>query len=110
MYLDSHEGQVVLAVVAAVSSQVADPTVAATFGKYRTDALYLIPVNRGSQPTELLMDFRRNRERFRLSVLEAARPAALNHLPMRRVNLIRPTAGAIAEFVRREFPALAEVL
>ncbi len=56
------------------------------------------------------MDFRRNRERFRLSVLEAARPAALNHLPMRRVNLIRPTAGAIAEFVRREFPALAEVL
>ena len=106
LYLERVTGPEELSRVGGALSRVGDAAISAVLGDYRADAMYLIPVNDGTKPAEIMMDFRRNRDGFRLGT----RPSAITELPIRRAELIRPSAETVARFVQREFPSLSELL
>ena len=106
LYLERASGLHRLSAVGGAASRVGEATIASVFGDYRADALYLIPVNDGTKPAEIMMDFRRNREGFRLGT----GPGAIDELPIRRAELNRPSAETVARFIQREFPSLSELL
>ncbi len=74
-----------------------------TFGAYRMDALYLVPINLRMKPSDLVVDFAQNRQGMKVATFDSPLPPALAALPAKT-----PTGISIQEaleiFVKREFP------
>jgi hypothetical protein len=107
IYVVSTSGSQDLPLVTLRPSLVADTGVKATFGTRRLDALYLLPVplrNRGGQ---LLLDFAKNRQGFRLGLFDAALPAAAARMTQLRAEAGLPPLAAVWAMFQREYPDLA---
>jgi len=76
------------------------------FGKFRCDALYLLPVIERTGTGEVLADFAVHRRGFRLLRFDGTLPPSLRDLP---VGPPGPDvdAAALRAFIAREFPAVA---
>ena len=76
--------------------------IAATFGAYRCDALYVLPVAVGSGAGELFVDFAAHREGFRLARFGARWPEWLEGVTAASSE---PVADSTFNaFIRREYP------
>lgn len=84
----------------------AEVAVATTFGKYRCDALYVLPLVLRAGTGELLVDFAAHRQGFRLVQFDGQLPQYLRDLRVPASPSVPDTA--FATFLAREYPGLAD--
>ncbi|MGH7429703.1 MAG: hypothetical protein ACREJ4_15295 [Candidatus Methylomirabilaceae bacterium] len=110
VYLRAASETLNLPLVAIRTSLVADPTIRGTFGLHRVDGLYLLPVAARRQPGDLLLDFARNRQGFRLGQLDQPLPVSVQTFVALRTGTDLPPLTKVSEVARREYPDLATML
>jgi hypothetical protein len=75
-----------------------------TFGAYRADMLYLLPVYLRLKTAEAFVDFAQNRLAFRVAVFGTEVSEGVRSLPIKEPTGAGPAAGALEGFIKREFP------
>jgi hypothetical protein len=99
-----------LSQLAGVQSRVADTIISATFGGFRHDALYLLPIEASRASGDVLLDFASHRQGFRLTHLSGQVPSALQSCSAAPSEGQAPPPVAVWGLVMREYPDLARVL
>jgi hypothetical protein len=80
-------------------------TIISVFGKYRSDSIYLFPIRLRSAGSELYMDYKLNRNAFRITVFDDSDP--LNFTYLKEYNYTtKPDTTYVLKFMFREFPSL----
>jgi hypothetical protein len=110
LYFRTASGDRPFDLYSSVASTVVDTVISATFGRFRLDALYLIPLASRLVTGELLADFATHRRGFRLGQFDGQVPEQLQHLGTVRTPQHLPPDAAVAIIVRREYPDLAPLL
>lgn len=112
VYVHSIGGDREVSLLARVASWVppTDTNVRVTFGRFRLDALYLLPIEARTTAGDLVADFASHRQGFRLTHFIGDIPD-----PVRRLGAITraaepPPASTVWSVVRREYPDLAAAL
>ena len=85
-----------------------DPTNAPstkTFGRFRADALYLLPISLRAKNADLLVDFHANRTAFKVTTLGTPLPDDLNRLSLIKPSGVGPSQSALETFIKREYPS-----
>ncbi len=82
----------------------ADTQTVKTFGAYRADTLYLLPVHLRLKAAEVLVDFAQNKSAFKIAVFGTEVSAGVKSLPIKPPTGTGPTASALEGFIKREFP------
>jgi hypothetical protein len=81
--------------------------VEATFGPFRYEALFAVPVALLRGPAELLTDFTSGRQGFRIAAFAAGRPSMADNLPRAAATAVPVTSDVFKRFLRREYPGFA---
>jgi hypothetical protein len=110
LYVRTASGDRPLDLYSSVASIVVDTVIRQTFGRFRLDALYLIPLTSRLFTGELLANFATHRKGFRLGQFDGQVPEQLQHLGTVRAPLHLPSDAGVAIIVRREYPELAPLL
>lgn len=82
--------------------------VAKTFGAFRMDALYLLPVHLRMKPADLLVDFAKNKMGYKIAVFGTPVSADVSKLVMKTPTGAGPSNQVLDEFIKREFPSFFE--
>jgi hypothetical protein len=96
-----------LKVVASVRSKQpnSNEQVAKTFGLYRVDSIYLLPLSLRMKKSELLMDFAEHRTGFRATeFVPTDVPPTVSSLPIRPPSGSGPSEQSLIRFLQREYP------
>jgi hypothetical protein len=101
--VDGRELELV-AVKQILSSQNSDDVITRTFGRFRMDALYLLPMQLRIADSDLLVDFAQNRTAMKVATFGTPLPDELQTLPSRlpKGTLVEK---ALESFVKREYPS-----
>ena len=112
LYVRSAGGDRALLLLARVASWVptTDTTVRLTFGQFRLDALYLLPMDARMAAGDLLADFAAHRQGFRLAHFAGDIPEPVRRLKVTTTSSEPPPASNLWVMVRREYPDLAAAL
>ncbi len=104
--------QTSLSQVAAIDTRVAatDAVVSATFGNFRHDGIYLLPVAASRAQADVLLDFAAHRVGFRLAHLSGQFPRALDSCSPLPPGSATPAPAVIWELVEREYSDLGRTL
>lgn len=78
---------------------------AKTFGKFRADALYLLPISLRVKNVDLLVDFQANRTAFKVATLGTPLPDELKPLVSVKPSGAGPSSSALEIFIKREYPS-----
>jgi len=81
---------------------------AKTFGAYRVDALYLLPVHLHSKNGDLVIDFAKNRDGFKLAEFSPEAASPLGSLPNKPPVGAAPAEAALMRFIEREYPGFVK--
>lgn len=81
-----------------------DKKIARTFGQNRSDGLYLMPICVSTKNGVLLVDFAKNRSGFKIYEFQGSGPRDLGAWEEWPAPESRPSAQALEDFIRREFP------
>lgn len=79
-----------------------------TFGGFRSDALYLMPVYLRTRPAELAVDYAKNRQGQKVGTFGTPLSAEVSALPIEPAAGSGPSDDAVRAFVKREFPGFVE--
>jgi len=77
---------------------------AKTFGRFRADALYLLPMSLRVKNCDLLVDFQKNRQAFKVAALGTPLTDELNKLLQIKSSGAGPSQSALETFIKREYP------
>lgn len=111
MYVITAAGAVQeLPLIAAMASYTSDSLIRTTFGRFRLDAVYLLPLPLRVSAGDLLTDFGAHRDGFRLTHFDGQVPDALRRLGRLPSTSSTPAAATIWSFMRREYPDVASTL
>lgn len=77
---------------------------AKTFGRYRADAIYLIPVYLCLKNANLVADFAKNRTAFKVGEFSPDVPPDVASLPIKRPGGTGPSKLALMRLLQREYP------
>jgi hypothetical protein len=89
-----------------LSEQAADGDVTArTFGRFRADALYMLPLYLRTRAGDLLADFDRNRTGLKVAAFGTPLPDEISKLGIKPPTGVGPFADTLEEFIRREYPS-----
>jgi len=75
-----------------------------TFGRYRADALYLLPMSLRMKNGDLLVDFQKNRQAFKVATLGTPLPDELSDILKITSPGGGPSQSALEAFIKREYP------
>jgi len=110
VYLRAGPGDTKLPRAAGVQSRVISPDVKGTFGAFRVDVLYLLPVKQMLGEGDVLVDFAAHRQGFRLAHLSGQVPKPLAACPETRTPVQPPAGSVLWGLVRREYPDLSQAV
>ena len=110
VYVLSEGKEVELKLVRVVLAELktADTQVAKTFGRFRADALYLLPMSLRVKNVDLLVDFQVNRSAFKLATLGPPLPDHLSRFLLVKTSGAGPSQSALETIIKREYPTLLE--
>lgn len=77
---------------------------AKTFGRFRADALYLMPMSLRMKKPDLLVDFQTNRSAFKVATLGTPLPDDLSRMMSIKPSGAGPSQDALETFIKREYP------
>lgn len=75
-----------------------------TFGRFRADALYLLPMSLRVENCDLLVDFQKHRLAFKVATFGTPLPDGLNKLLQIKSSGAGPSQSALETFIKREYP------
>lgn len=75
-----------------------------TFGRFRADVLYLLPMSLRVKDGDLLVDFQKNRLAFKVAKLGTPLPGELKDLLLMKSPGTGPSQDALETFIKREYP------
>ena len=78
-----------------------------TFGRFRADALYLLPMSLRVKNADLLVSFQSNRT-FKLATFGTPIPEDLKRLVLIKPSGAGPSQTALETFIKREYPSFFE--
>lgn len=78
---------------------------AKTFGAFRADALYLLPMHLRMKAGDLLADFGRNRMAFKVATFGTPVSAEVSRLTVKALTGAGPSDETLEEFIKREYPS-----
>ena len=107
VYVTSEGKEIELKLLKVVLAELPDsnsPT-AKTFGRFRADALYLLPMSLRTMNVDLLVDFQKNRSGFKLATFGTPLPDNLNSMAQKKPAGTGPSESAIEAFIKREYPS-----
>src|SRR5436309_5365190 len=112
VYVRSVNGDRELPLVARVASWLpaSDTIVRPTFGKFRLDASYLLPIAARASQGDLLVDFATHRQGFRLIHFAGDVPEPVRRLQFTGTPSGQPAPSTVWAMVQREYPDLAAAL
>ncbi len=112
VYVRSVNGDRELPLVARVASWLpaSDTIVRPTFGRFRLDASYLLPVAARASQGDLLVDFATHRQGFRLIHFAGDVPEPVRRLRFTGTPSGQPAPSTVWAVVQREYPDLAAAL
>lgn len=102
--LEGKEVELKLIKVVLAELPVSDTATAKTFGRFRADALYLLPRSMRARNVDLLVDFQRNRMNFKAATFDSPLPADVNRLMQIKPSGSGPSESALELFIKREYP------
>ncbi len=107
VYVSADGKEIELKAVRQVLSEQADAGSATvkTFGAFRADTLYLLPMHLRMRPGDLMVDFGSNRTGFKMATLGTPVPDEISKLPTKALTGAGPSDKALDDFIRREFPS-----
>jgi uncharacterized protein YegJ (DUF2314 family) len=76
-----------------------------TFGRFRADALYLLPMSVRIKTGDLLVNFQKNRMAFKVATLGTPLSSDVSRLSMTATSGTGPSKTALEEFIKREYPS-----
>jgi hypothetical protein len=76
-----------------------------TFGPYRADALYLLPLHLRARPGDLLADFTSNRTGMKVADFAAPLPDDVRGFGIKPPASAAPPPDALERLIRREYPS-----
>ena len=88
-----------------LSEQSANALSAKTFGAFRADALYLLPIHLCMEPTALMIDFAKNKTGMKLALLGIP-PEKSKKLNIKVPTGKGPSDTILEEFIKRQYPRL----
>lgn len=89
-----------------LSEQPAASSVSAkTFGAFRMDALYLLPVYLRMKPADLIIDFAKNKTSFKAATFGTPVSPDVSALTIKAPTGIAPSDKVLDDFIKREFPS-----
>ena len=77
-----------------------------TFGSFRYDALYLLPMNYIKEGNKVYIDFSTNRKNFRLGVFDDYQPDYMTELQSNKEIKTELNINVLKAFLIREYPGL----
>lgn len=83
----------------------ADAASVKTFGRFRADALYLLPMSLRVKNVDLLVDFQGNRTAFKIATFGTPLPDDVKALVSIKPSGAGPSQTALETFVKREYPS-----
>lgn len=104
-YIETANGRdSTLTLLGSIASEIpaADTSARAVFGRYRCDALYLVPLAPQWRGSVVIIDFTQGRTGFRVGRVAETTPEEVAGATTRLAT--RPDAGAMAIMIRREYP------
>ncbi len=78
---------------------------AKTFGAFREDALYLLPIYLRMKSADLMVDFARDRMGFKMATFGTPVSADVSKLTIKSQTGTGPSDRALEEFIKREYPS-----
>jgi hypothetical protein len=78
---------------------------AKTFGAFRADALYLLPIYLRLKAADLMADFARNRKGFKVATFGTPVSAGVGRLKIKEPTGAGLSNKALEEFIKREYPS-----
>jgi hypothetical protein len=75
-----------------------------TFGRFRADALYLLPMSLRVKNCDLLVNFQRSRLAFKVTTFGTPLPDEVKDLPQVKLNGTGLSQTALDAFIKREYP------
>jgi hypothetical protein len=82
-----------------------DSATAKTFGRFRADALYLLPMSLRARNPDILVNFQKNRTAFKVAALATPLPDDLNRMMSVKPSGAGPSQDALEAFIKREYPS-----
>jgi hypothetical protein len=76
-----------------------------TFGAFRADALYLLPIRFRTSPGDLMADFARNKSGFKVLAFGTPVSEDVGKVIKKSPNSTAILEGALEAFIKREFPS-----
>lgn len=106
VYVSTEGKQIELKLLKVVPAELPtdESTSAKTFGRFRADALYLLPMSLRLKKCDLLVDFQRNRQAFKVTTFGTPLPDDLNGLTKMKSAGSDPSQSALEKFIKREYP------
>jgi hypothetical protein len=75
-----------------------------TFGRFRADALYLLPMSLRAKNGDLLVNFQKNRQAFKVAAFGTPLRDELNKLLQIKSAGAGPSQSTLETFIKREYP------
>ena len=106
VYVSSEGKEIVLKLLKSGLAELpaTDSASAKTFGKFRADALYLLPMSLRVTKADLLVDFQKNKKAAKVAPLGTPLPDDLSRMMLIKPSGTGPSEGALEEFIKREYP------
>ena len=79
---------------------------ASTFGRFREDALYLLPMSLRIKPGELFVNFQNSKTASKVAVFGTPLSSDVSRLNITVPTGKGPSQSALEEFIKREYPSL----
>ena len=79
-----------------------------TFGEYRTDVLFLIPIYLRFQQGDVLIDFAKNRTGMKIAQFDGSAPENIKDLPRLKPDDKTSFETAMQRFIKREYPGYVD--
>ncbi|HET9711231.1 MAG TPA: hypothetical protein VFP64_05095 [Pyrinomonadaceae bacterium] len=76
-----------------------------TFGRFRADALYLLPLSLRGTSADIFVDFQQNRTAFKVATFNTPLPDELKRLNPIQPSGAGPSQSALETFIKREYPS-----
>ena len=105
---DGKEVELKLLKVVLAELPASDSVLSKTFGRFRADALYLLPMSLRNKAGDLLIDFQTNRKAFKVTTLGEPLPEDLSWMTRAKSSGASPSPSALEAFIKREYPSFIQ--
>jgi hypothetical protein len=107
VYVLSDGKEIELSLLKSVLAEVPESDKASlkTFGRFRADALYLLPMSLRVKTTDLMVQFQKSEKILKVATFGTPLSAEVSRLSLTKTSGAGPSQSALEAFIKREYPS-----